>query len=101
MYDVRKQRKLIIDEFPYMVSGNHSIPSILQNVWDEILKDEDVMLIISGSSMSFVENELLAEKNPLYGRATGIYKLTEFDFFSTKLFFNIRLLRQLHLETQN
>ncbi len=81
------KKLLIIDEFPYMVNGNYSIPSILQNVWDEVLKNENVMLIISGSSMSFVENELLSEKNPLYGRATGIYKLTEFDYFSAKLFF--------------
>jgi len=30
------------------------------------------MLILCGSAMSFIEKEILAEKNPLYGRATGI-----------------------------
>ena len=36
----KKERILIIiDEFPYMVNGNSSIPSILQNIWDLNLKN--------------------------------------------------------------
>ena len=83
--DVRKL--LVIDEFPYMCKNNQSIPSILQNLWDEILKDENVMIILCGSAMSFIEKELLAEKNPLYGRATGIYKMTEMGFYDAIKFF--------------
>ncbi len=75
-----KKKLLIIDEFPYMCRGNSGIPSILQNLWDEILKDSNVMLILCGSSMSFIEKEILSEKNPLYGRATGIYKMNEMGF---------------------
>ena len=63
------RKLLIIDEFPYMVQGNSSIPSVLQNLWDELLQHEQVMLVLCGSSLSFIERELLAEKNPLYGRA--------------------------------
>lgn len=37
--------------------------------------------------MSFIENELLAEKNPLYGRATGIYKMKEMGFYDAAKFF--------------
>lgn len=82
-----KKRLLVIDEFPYMCRSNPSIPSILQNLWDEILKDSDIMLILCGSAMSFIEKELLAEKNPLYGRATGIYKMTGMDFYDAVKFF--------------
>lgn len=83
-----KQKKLIvIDEFPYMCKGNKSIPSILQNLWDTKLKDSNVMIILCGSSMSFIEKELLAEKNPLYGRATGIYKMKEMGFYDVIRFF--------------
>ena len=71
---------LVIDEFPYMVRSNSSIPSILQKIWDETLKNEEIMLILCGSAMSFIEKEILAEKNPLYGRATGILKMTEMPF---------------------
>jgi hypothetical protein len=82
-----KKKLLVIDEFPYMCKDNPGIPSILQNLWDEIFKDANVMLILCGSAMSFMEKEILAEKNPLYGRATGIYKMTEMGFYDAIKFF--------------
>lgn len=82
-----KKKMLIIDEFPYMCKGNKSIPSILQNLWDAELKDKNVMIILCGSAMNFIEKELLAEKNPLYGRATGIYKMSEMGFYDAVKFF--------------
>ena len=85
-YEDRK-KLLIIDEFPYMCKNNESIPSILQNLWDEIFKDENVMIVLCGSAMSFIEKELLAEKNPLYGRATGIYKMESMGFYDAAKFF--------------
>lgn len=72
---------LVIDEFPYMVKGNSSIPSVLQKLWDETLRNENIMMILCGSSMSFIEKEILAEKNPLYGRTTGILKMQEMSFY--------------------
>lgn len=82
-----QKRLLVIDEFPYMCRGNKSIPSILQNLWDAQLRDSNVMIILCGSAMSFIEKELLAEKNPLYGRATGIYKMKEMGFYDAAKFF--------------
>ena len=41
-------------------------PSILQNLWDIDFKDSKVMIILCGSAMSFIEKELLVEKNPLF-----------------------------------
>ena len=81
------KKLLVIDEFPYMCKGNGSIPSILQNLWDEVLKDENIMIVLCGSAMSFIEKELLSEKNPLYGRATGIYKMTAMSFYDAVKFF--------------
>jgi len=81
------KKLVVIDEFPYMCRGNKSIPSILQNLWDAKLRDGKVMIILCGSAMSFIEKELLAEKNPLYGRATGIYKMKEMGFYDAVKFF--------------
>lgn len=82
------QKKLIvIDEFPYMCKGNKSIPSILQNLWDAELRHANVMIVLCGSAMSFIEKDLLAEKNPLYGRATGIYKMKAMGFYDAMKFF--------------
>lgn len=77
---------IIIDEFPYMVKNNPAIPSILQNVWDSVLKNKNVCIILCGSAMSFIEKEILSEKNPLYGRATGILKMTAMDFYDAVQF---------------
>lgn len=82
-----QKKLLVIDEFPYMCRGNKSIPSILQNLWDAELCDSNVMIILCGSAMSFIEKELLSEKNPLYGRATGIYKMKEMGFYDAIKFF--------------
>lgn len=80
------KKLLVIDEFPYMVRANVSIPSILQNLWDLRLKNENIMIILCGSAMSFIEKEILSEKNPLYGRATGILKMKEMSFQDASLF---------------
>ena len=46
-----KKKLLVIDEFPYMCRGNPSIPSILQILWDETLRHENIMIVLCGSSI--------------------------------------------------
>lgn len=82
-----KKKLLIIDEFPYACKVNESIPSVLQVLWDEKLRHENVMIILCGSAMSFIEKELLSEKNPLYGRTTGIYKMKPLPYTDALKFF--------------
>jgi AAA+ ATPase superfamily predicted ATPase len=82
-----KKKLLIIDEFSSMVYDNRVIPSILQNLWDSTLKNENIMLVLCGSAMNFIENGILAEKNPLFGRATGILKMKSMDFYEAIQFF--------------
>ena len=81
------KKLVVIDEFPYLCRSNKSIPSILQNLWDAEFRESNLMLILCGSAMSFIEKELLAEKSPLYGRATGIYKMKEMGFYDAAKFF--------------
>ena len=80
--EVRKFGKLIfvIDEFPYWVEESKSIPSTFQYIWDEILTDSKIMLILMGSSISTMES-LMSYKNPLYGRRTAQIRLSALGFF--------------------
>lgn len=87
MLPTDKKKLLIIDEFPYACKANESIPSVLQVLWDERLRHENVMIVLCGSAMSFIERDLLSEKNPLYGRTTGIYKLKPLPFCDAQKFF--------------
>ena len=65
--------KLIIafDEFPNLISENKALLSKFQKIWDELLKNTTVKLILCGSSISMMENYLLNYRSPLYGRRTG------------------------------
>ncbi|SHH90955.1 ATP-binding protein [Clostridium grantii] len=82
-----KQIVLVIDEFPYLVTSNKSLTSILQNLIDHTLKDSKLYIVICGSSMSFMEKEVLSYKSPLYGRRTAQLKIEPFDFFDSIKFF--------------
>ncbi|PJM78429.1 ATP-binding protein [Bifidobacterium scaligerum] len=82
-----ERRLVVFDEFPYLVKADPSLPSILQNLWDHTLRNANIMIIICGSSMSFIEKELLAEKSPLYGRATGILKMNPMPYWDAVKFF--------------
>ncbi len=86
-YEQDEKMVIVIDEFPYMVKGDESIPSVLQNLWDHNLKNKNIMLILSGSSMRFIENELLGYKKPLYGRTTATYKLEPIPYYDAVKFF--------------
>lgn len=78
---------LVFDEFPYLARINPALPSILQRYWDTSLKDKRIFLILCGSSMSFMEKEVLSYKSPLYGRRTGQILVKPFNFPQIKEFF--------------
>ncbi|EGD51887.1 DUF234 DEXX-box ATPase [Thermoanaerobacter ethanolicus JW 200] len=82
-----KRLVVVIDEFPYIVNSNKSIPSLLQNLIDHHLKDTKLFLIICGSSVSFIEKEILSYKSPLYGRRTAQLIVEPFNFFESRKFF--------------
>jgi hypothetical protein len=69
-----------IDEFPYLVEENDSVPSYLQGFVDEQLAKTDSMLVLCGSSISVMESEVLGHDSPLYGRRTAQFDLQPFGF---------------------
>lgn len=87
-YIKRKNEKfiLVIDEFPYLIQSNPVIPSLFQKAWDEYWSKTKLYLIILGSSVSIMENEVLGYKSPLYGRRTAQYKIDPMPFNSIGLF---------------
>ena len=75
-----QKKVLVIDELPYMVETNPAIPSILQGVWDMLLKDANVMFILCGSLVHMMEKYALNYASPLYGRRSGQLKLRQIEF---------------------
>lgn len=79
-YEPEKKKVFVIDEFPYLVKTNSAFPSILQNAWDEVLKDKNVMLILSGSLIGMMQKHVLSYDSPLYGRRTSQMRLVPLLF---------------------
>jgi len=71
---------LIIDEYPYLAKAEKSFSSILQKYIDYNFKNTDMLIILCGSSMSFMENQVLSSKSPLYGRRTAQFKIEPFNY---------------------
>ena len=69
----------VIDEYPYLVGSDESVTGVLNNFIESHL-DSEVFIILSGSSMSVMKNQILGVKSPLYGRRTGQMRLSPFPF---------------------
>lgn len=78
---------VIIDEFPFIASENPSIKSILQHTIDHVWKQKNLFLILCGSSVSFMEKEVMGYKSPLYGRSTAQLEVVPFDYYDSARFF--------------
>ena len=74
---------LVIDEYPYAARAAKSLASTLQLLIDKHKDNSKLMLILCGSSMSYMEDHVLAYKSPLYGRRTAQMKILPFDFADT------------------
>lgn len=86
---------LIIDEFPYIAQNNKEILSVLQKIWDQQNEDNKVMFVLSGSSLSYMEEELLGQESPLYGRTTATIRLESLSFREVR-----ELLKEVALSDQ-
>ncbi len=79
---------LVIDEYPYVARSSKSLASTLQLLIDKYKDGSNLMLILCGSSMSYMEDHVLAYKAPLYGRRTSQMKILPFDFADTCRYFD-------------
>ena len=85
LFEMANDERLIfvIDEYPYLAESNKAISSLLQIAIDHNRDTSKIMIILCGSSMSFMENQVLGYESPLYGRRTAQFKILPFDFFDS------------------
>ncbi|MBQ9067884.1 MAG: ATP-binding protein [Eggerthellaceae bacterium] len=78
---------LVIDDFPYLAKSYPAFPSVLQASIDAHKDTSKLFLVLCGSSLSFMKEQLLDKKSPLYGRRTAQLELKPFDYFESRAFF--------------
>lgn len=90
VFKVSQRRRIVfvIDEYPYLAACFQGIASVLQRLIDKNHGDSKLFLILCGSSMSFMENQVMGYQSPLYGRRTCQYKIAPFDFFEAKEYYS-------------
>ena len=93
-----QQQRLIfvIDEYPYLARADKSVSSRLQHIIDHVWQNSRIYLILCGSSMSFMEYQVLGYESPLYGRRTAQMKIQPLTYRESAEFYP-----QLNLEDQS
>ena len=84
--DPRERQLVVLDEYPYMAEHVPELSSVLQREIDHEWNKLNVMLILCGSSITFMEENVLGEKSPLFGRRTGQIDLQPFDYRTASCF---------------
>lgn len=89
VFELAKTKRivLVIDEYPYVARASKSLASTLQLLIDKNKDTSKLLLILCGSSMSYMEDHVLAYKAPLYGRRTAQFKIKPFEFFEACRYF--------------
>lgn len=83
-----KEQRLVfvIDEYPYLAKAEKSFSSRLQHIIDHVWQESQLYLILCGSSMSFMENQVLGYESPLYGRRTAQFKIQALTYREIAIF---------------
>ena len=87
-YKTKTKKIIVFDEFQYIGQSNPAFPSIMQKIWDVLLKDSNIMLILCGSLVSLMKSQTLDYSSPLYGRRTGQIRLKQIPFSYYHEFFD-------------
>ncbi|MEF8774562.1 MAG: ATP-binding protein, partial [Halobacteriales archaeon] len=82
-----KNAVVVIDEFPFLIEEDESLPSRIQRVWDTELQETGMTLVLVGSSISVMENKVLSGSAPLYGRRTATIDLAPLSVVDARRFF--------------
>jgi AAA+ ATPase superfamily predicted ATPase len=89
VFDVAEERRIVlaIDEYPYLAYSYRGISSLLQTFIDKYKNTSKLFILLCGSSVSFMENQVLGAKSPLFGRRTAQFRILPFDFYETEEYF--------------
>jgi AAA+ ATPase superfamily predicted ATPase len=77
---------VVLDEFPYLIEQDNSLPSVLQALFDHEFDGSAVTFVLVGSSISMMEEAALLGDSPLYGRSSLKLDVRQLSFDATTKF---------------
>lgn len=89
-YLIDQDAIVAIDEFPYLIETDASLPSIIQRLWDHEVDESQATLVLTGSAIGMIHEHVLDGGAPLYGRVSqtpnGRLELQQLPFRSLREF---------------
>ncbi|MFO8020464.1 MAG: ATP-binding protein [Promethearchaeia archaeon] len=86
---------LVVDEFTYLIETEKRIVSILQKHWDLSFSGSKIQIILSGSLLGLMNEQVLSQRSPLYGRRTRDILLGSLEFRDAAQFLSMDSEEQL------
>ena len=77
---------VVLDEFPYLIEQDESLPSVLQALFDHEFDASSTTFVLVGSSISMMEEATLLGDSPLYGRTSLKLDIRQLPFNSVSAF---------------
>lgn len=77
----------VIDEYPYLAKSKPAVSSMIQHLIDHVWSEGRLFLILCGSSLSFMEYQVLGYESPLYGRRTAQFKMKPLTYRESAEFY--------------
>ena len=78
---------VVLDEFPYLIEQDESLPSVLQALFDHEFDASSPTFVLVGSSISMMEEATLLGDSPLYGRTSLKLDIRPLPFGAATEFF--------------
>jgi AAA+ ATPase superfamily predicted ATPase len=89
-YLLDRDAVVVIDEFPYLVDTDASLPSVVQRLWDHEVDESRATLVLTGSAIGMMHEHVLDGGAPLYGRVSqtpnGRLELQQLPFHALRAF---------------
>lgn len=85
IFKAAKERRFafIIDEYPYLELSNPGTSSVLQKLIDKNYENSKLFLVLCGSSMNFMKNQVLGYESPIFGRRTAQFLIEPFSLYES------------------
>ena len=78
---------LALDEFQWLAASSPGVLSDLQHCWDRVWRSAgNVVVLLCGSYLGFMERDVLGKSSPLFGRRTAQIHLQPFGYLEAAQF---------------
>lgn len=86
--DKRNKKVIFLDELPWITTYKSNFLQYLAHFWNDYLsKEKHFILVVCGSSTSWLTKKIINDKGGLHNRLTAIIRLQPFTLNETKSFF--------------